>query len=399
MKKKLALLVISAAMAGMALTGCGDKDSSQTVESSATETSATNATNTTIDNSALDTEGSLLDLNCAEYVTLGDYLGVEVTADEIVISDEEVQSSIDDYMNYYLKDEELIEEGSVASGDTIRIDFTGYLDGEAFDGGHGEDYDLTIGSGTFIPGFEDALIGANIGETVMIDVTFPEDYGSADLAGQPAQFEVVLHAIVKTSIPELTEENVGELAEVMGIEASDVASLKQAVRDQLYASAKESSDEEIGLKVQEAVYQNMTVLQTPEFLQNRLYIRMDENYNYYGYMYNQYYGYTDIYDGATFLNAMQGIPVEEYSDYLMGEAGKYADMYAGFQQIADAEGISVTEEDAMNEINQVYAEYGYESVDDFLQYVTVDAFRDDLMFQTVLEYLVEKANVSYTVAQ
>lgn len=403
MKKKIALVMMMMATAGFSLSGCGDEDKTATQESvsaveSTTETaSASNtAAANTIDTSTLNTEGSLSGLNCADYVTIGEYKGLEVSVKEPVVTDEDVDTTINDYISYYMSEENLITEGSVKEGDTVRIDYVGTKDGVAFDGGTAEGYDLTIGSGAFIPGFEDGLVGVTVGETVTLDLTFPETYSNnPDLAGQLTQFEVTVHAIVETTVPELTEDMVEELAGYMAVEATDIASLRTAVYDQLYEAQVSAADEEAGFQVQEAAYANMTVTDTPEFLKNRLYIRMDSNYNYYAYMYSSY-GYTEITDAPSYLYYMYGVDPADYSTYLMDMAADYANQYVGFQQIAELEGLLVTDEEAMTEIENEYANYGYESVEAFLELVTLDEYKDDMMFERVLQFLTENANVVYT---
>ncbi len=397
MKKKMALIVLMSSVIGMSFTGCEKEDTTSTQSTEAVETNAgdtseaTGNTSNSINTDELDTEGSLRALTLEDYVTIGDYKGVEVSVPKVVITEEEIDSAINDYLTYYCAEEILEEEGTVENGDTVRIDYVGYMDGEAFEGGTGST-DLMIGSGSFIPGFEESLVGSTVGETVTIDVAFPDPYeNNPDFSGKPAQFDVTIHAKVSQSVPELSEEVVPQIAEAMNVEATDMESLRKAVYDTLFETKDGASKDNIGMEVQKIVYANMTVKDTPEFLKNRLYIRMDSNYNYYGYMYGV--------DGPTFLSYMNGIEPAAYTDYVMTEAADYANQYIGYQQIAEIEGIDVTDEEAMAEMESLYEEYGYESVDDFLQYVSLEEYRDDLMFEKVLQFLIDNAKVTYSEAE
>lgn len=193
---KLLALVLCAGLTMTALTGCGAKDSK-------TETSKTEETST---------DPFIED--AASYIELAEYKTISLKTSEI---DEQLQSQIDSMLESSASYKQ-IKKGKVKDGDTVNIYYVGKMDGEAFDGGSCTEetspsgYDLTIGSGAFIPGFEDALIGEKIGTTVDIDVTFPEEYSSnPDLAGKPAVFTVTLnYKQGKKITPKLTEDFVKE---------------------------------------------------------------------------------------------------------------------------------------------------------------------------------------------
>jgi trigger factor len=145
-------------------------------------------------------------------VTLGKYKGVEVEAADVTVSDEEVEAAI---VREQEKNARTIEvtDRPVKSGDQTVIDFEGFVDGVAFEGGKGTDYPLTIGSGAFIPGFEDALIGAEIGKETDVNVTFPEEYQEKSLAGKPAVFKCTVKSIKEKELPELNDEFASEVSE------------------------------------------------------------------------------------------------------------------------------------------------------------------------------------------
>ena len=145
-------------------------------------------------------------------VTLGDYKGVEVPKTEIAVTDEEVDAEIKKEQDKNARTV-VVEDRAAANGDITTIDFEGFVDGVAFDGGKGTDYALTLGSGTFIPGFEDQIVGANTGDHVEVKVTFPEEYQAKELAGKEAVFQCDVKKIETKEVPELDDEFAKDVSE------------------------------------------------------------------------------------------------------------------------------------------------------------------------------------------
>lgn len=145
-------------------------------------------------------------------VTLGEYKGVEVEKADLSVSDEEIEAELKKEQEKNSRTID-VDDRAVESGDMIKLDFEGFVDGVAFEGGKGENYDLTIGSNSFIPGFEDQLIGAKIDEELDVNVTFPEDYHSKDLAGKAAVFKCTVHSISVKELPQLDDEFAQEVSE------------------------------------------------------------------------------------------------------------------------------------------------------------------------------------------
>ena len=145
-------------------------------------------------------------------VTLGEYKGLEVEVPSTEVTEEEIQAEIDKERekNSRVLD---VDDRAVENGDIIKLDFEGFIDGEAFEGGKSEDYELTIGSGSFIPGFEEQLVGAKIGEEMEVNVTFPEEYHAKDLAGKPAVFKCTVKEIKVKELPEMDDEFAQEVSE------------------------------------------------------------------------------------------------------------------------------------------------------------------------------------------
>lgn len=170
-------------------------------------------------------------------VELGEYKGLEVEEQSVEVTDEEVDQEID---NLREKQAELVlkEEGAVEDGDTVVIDFEGFSDGEAFEGGKGENHSLEIGSGQFIPGFEEQLIGKKIGESTEVELTFPEEYHAEDLAGKDAMFKVDIHEIKYKELPDLDDEFAKDVDE--DVETFD--ELKAKKRKELEEQKKQNNE-------------------------------------------------------------------------------------------------------------------------------------------------------------
>lgn len=151
----------------------------------------------------------IFDISVTPEVTLGDYKSVKVTQESVVVSDADIEAVIAKTLEDYA--ELVIKDGEAVMGDTVVIDFEGFKDDVAFEGGKGENYPLELGSNSFIPGFEEALVGVVVGQSLDVAVTFPDNYGVEDLAGQPVVFKVTVHEIKGKQLPELSDEFVVSL--------------------------------------------------------------------------------------------------------------------------------------------------------------------------------------------
>jgi trigger factor len=185
-------------------------------------------------------------------VTLGDYKGVEVEKVNAEVSEEDLETELkkQQEMNGRLVN---VEDRAIEDGDTAIIDFEGFVDGVAFEGGTGENHNLVIGSGQFIPGFEEQLIGKNAGETLDVNVTFPEPYQSAELAGKDAVFKVEVKGIKVKELPELDDEFAKDTSEFDTLEE-----LKADIKTKMEESAKSQSESATRDRVIDAVVANMT---------------------------------------------------------------------------------------------------------------------------------------------
>ncbi|MBQ9156679.1 MAG: trigger factor [Eubacterium sp.] len=223
------MLMLSAAL----MAGCG---TSKQAEEKTTEIKA-ETENITVDyGKGLNADGTLQDVNAADYITLCKYSGIKIDKKEVTATDDEIQAQVDALMSSYQTTKEITDR-AVKDGDTVNIDYTGKVDDKEFDGGSAQGYDLTIGSKTFIDDFEDQLVGHNPGETVEVKVTFPEDYNSKDLAGKDAVFTTTINYISEKEDAELTDDFVKKnLTATYGF--TSVKDMKKQIKDNLENNKK-----------------------------------------------------------------------------------------------------------------------------------------------------------------
>ena len=372
--RKAALAAVCAALFGAFAAGCAktEEDPAETVQESAGESAAEDGTAAAEDYGP---EAYLNGITVSDYVTLGDYKGVKVSVDAAVVTDE----YLDSYIDYVLQSNMLTTEVTdrpVQEGDIVNIDYEGKIDGVAFDGGTAEGYDLAIGSGSFIDGFEDGLIGAETGETRDVEVTFPEDYHGTDVAGKDAVFTVTVNSISVETLPELTDEFVQGL----GVGAETVEEYRQYAYDLLMEEQQANHDAEAEMAVLETVMNNAELQDPPEDMTNRYYSRLIDNMNYYASMYG--------YDLETFLS-LNGTSEET----IMESARNAAKQLITMQAIAEAEGIEVTDEELDEEIEANAVSMGYEDADAYREALDAEGYREYMLTEKVLDFLLENAEV------
>lgn len=304
-------------------------------------------------------------------VELGDYKGLEVEEESTDVTDEEVNEAIDALRN---QQAELVvkEEGTVANGDTAVIDFEGFLDGEAFDGGKGDNYSLEIGSGQFIPGFEEELIGSKSGEDTEVKVTFPEDYHEASLAGKEATFKVTVHEIKTKEVPELDDEFAKDQ------DAESVEDLKSKKREELEASKKQTAENAKREALLEQASENAKV-DIPDSMVATETDRMVQEFEQ--------------------RLQMQGMTLELYSQF----SGQSEDDLRGqmkenavarvktnlvLEAIYEKENLQVTEEDINKELEKMAEVYSTE-IEQLKQMLggNTEMIEEDLKFRKAIEFL------------
>ena len=232
MQRRTVLAVLIAAAIGVSVIGCANKNK-DTGAGPAAETENTDGVNA----------ADLAEINQSEYISVPKDLSVlDIKAKEgagAEISDEEIEKELETYRSYASYFEEVTDRDTVQSGDYVNIDFTGTCEGKEFAGGTAADYDLEIGSGAFISGFEDQLIGVKKGNTVDVKCTFPKDYFETELAGKDAVFKTTVNKIEKRVDPELTDKVVADIGitDADGNPISTVDSLRTYIRNYLTAKA------------------------------------------------------------------------------------------------------------------------------------------------------------------
>ena len=319
-------------------------------------------------------------IKASDYVELPDYSSIPVTAEKSEISDTLVDSYVDYYVSIDTKTEEVTDRDEVRSGDIVNIDYEGKKDGVAFDGGTASSYDLTIGSGTFIDGFEDGLIGHKVGETLDLDLTFPEDYSAEDLAGQDVVFTVTINSISQSVPSELTDEWVVSQG-ISGVETVD--EYKAYVKSYLESQAQSSYESELEEQIISYLEDNAVFKQDlPAELTERFLNTYNENIE----AYAQNYGL----DRDSFMILYYGAEEDAVDDTIREMAEGTAKEYVILQAVADKEKLNVGDSEFKTALSTLAASYGYSSVDEFKENEDAEAYREYLMTENVLEFLRDK---------
>ena len=305
-------------------------------------------------------------------IKLGDYKAIEYKIEDVKVEDKEVDDQIATLLNNKA-DLELKEDGEVEDGDTAVIDFEGFLNGETFEGGKGENYDLTIGSNTFIPGFEPQLIGMKSEETKDINVTFPEDYQAENLKGKEVVFKVTVHEIKKKVLPELNDEFVKEL-KYENVNTVDELKeyTKNRILDQKKYSAEQAANDDLTNKLADIVE-----VEIPEIM-----IKSEED--------NMVANYEQrlAQQGLQLQQFLQitGQTVEQLKESMKDEAVKRIKVSLGLAEISKLENIEVSDEDLEKEYTNLSTMYGM-PVEDIKKYILNSDLKADLKIQKALDVL------------
>ncbi len=316
----------------------------------------------------------------SKYVELGEYKGIEYTKTVAEVSDEDIQDELDSFVSGLSETEEITDR-AVENGDIANIDFVGTMDGEEFEGGSGEEYDLTIGSNTFIEGFESGLIGHNIGEEVSLDLTFPEDYNSEDLAGKDVNFKVTINSISVKNTPELTDALVKENTDYDTIDA-----YKDSIREELETSNKESAEQQAKSDIFNKVVENSKINGYDEDEVKQLVDDEFDNFKQTAQTYESYgYSYEDVL-------AANGYETEdELKEGITEYVKNYLNQKMVLYCIADKEGIKVTSEETDKKVQEYMDTYQVETKEEVYDYLGDDYFEVAILSEKVIDFLVENA--------
>lgn len=310
-------------------------------------------------------------------VTLGEYKGIDAPKKRITVKKSEIEEEVQKQQEANAR-EITIEDRPVKDGDITTIDYSGSVDGEKFEGGTAEDQTLVIGSGQFIPGFEEQLVGASIGDDVEVKVTFPTEYHASDLAGKDAIFEVKVKGIKEKELPALDDEFASEVSEFETMEEFE-ADIKEKIREQKKEAAKterenlivDTAVENASMDIPEAMIEEQVQQMTEEFSQ-RL--------SYQGLNLEQYLQFT-------------GMDAQKFADDMKPQAEKRIQTRLTLEAIVKAEGIEATEEEFKAELEKMAAQYQMEveKIEGIIQGSQKDQMMDDIAVQKAVDFLVSEA--------
>ena len=311
-------------------------------------------------------------------VTLGEYKGIEVQKADMTVTDQDVEDAVRRELE---KDSRLVAvtDRAAKDGDTVKIDFDGSVDGVAFDGGKGENYPLQLGSGSFIPGFEDQIVGHNAGDAFDVEVTFPEDYHAKELAGKAAVFKTVLHEIQTREVPELTDA----YADDKGFDSVDAfrEDVKQKLTDAKAKSAAAANENAVIGKVVENAE-----IELPEPMVETQVEQMIDDYarrmQSQGLQLDQYMEYT-------------GMTMDKLKEQFHPQAVRNLKTRLTLEKVVEAENIEVSEEAIEAEIKRMAEQYkvDFEKMKEFMTEDDKKNISMDLKIQEAVDFLVAEAKL------
>lgn len=388
--RNIAVTAAAAALVSAAvLSGCSsgsDTAETTTAAESETETESTEAETLSEDAQAI------ADLDPVKpddmgTVKLGDIASLKFNAPEPEVIDED---SVNELISYYLSlgGESAEVDGAAEDGQTVNIDFVGKIDGEEFDGGSSEGYDLVLGSGTFIEGFEDGLLGCKAGDTKTLELTFPEDYTNDELAGKPVTFEVKVNSVTRAlTYEDLTDEIASEYS---GGEYATADEYRAAIREYLEKSALAVAKNEVCINAVNALVESSEVEASDAAVEWAIDVYIQSSDQLFK-TYSQSYGLTGMNGLAEYLES-SGQSYADYRESLKEDARALAEQTAVVDAVAKEQGYEYND-DALKEY---LTDFGYEEQEDTIK----ENNTESALSQTVIQYLVGKyiadnADVTY----
>lgn len=306
------------------------------------------------------------------------YKGVEV--EEVEKPEEVTDEDVENTINATLQSNATIKEitdRAVESGDTATIDFVGKMDGEEFDGGSSTDYPLEIGSGQFIDGFEDSVIGHEIGETYDWNGKFPDNYGNTDLAGKDVVFTITVKSISQTEVPELTDDFVKQVSE----ESTNVKEYKEEVKKQLEEDNEQNYEDSLTQEAWDKVLENTEVKKYPEDEVKEFCDSLIEQYKTAAEYYGQEY--------EDFIETQMGTTVEDFEQQVEDVAKENIKQKMATKAIADKEKIKLDDETYEKELKELADLYGYTDVDSLKEAASEEDLKDIVLNNLVKEWVRE----------
>lgn len=310
-------------------------------------------------------------------VALGEYKGIQVEKAPIEVLDEEIEAEI-------MKERETnartitVDDRAVAQGDMVALDFEGFVDGVPFEGGKGENYDLTIGSGMFIPGFEDQLVGAEIGKEMEVNVTFPEEYGAKELAGKAATFKCTVNGIKVKELPEVNDEFAQEVSEFDTLDEYK-ADIKAKLLKDKEEDAKRAKEDAVITKIIEGAQMEIPDAMV-EFQTEQMMDDFAQRMQYQGISLEQYFQFT-------------GMTEETYKEQMRPRALQNIQSRLVLEAVAKAENIEVSEEELELELAKMADMYktDLEKVKEILPDSQKEEIKKDIAIQKAVDLVAEAA--------
>lgn len=305
-------------------------------------------------------------------VTLGKYTGLKVKKDKVEVTEEEVDKAVKQMQERYI--ENVNKEGKVADGDVAIIDFEGFLDGKAFEGGKGENYSLKIGSHTFIPGFEEQVVGMKKGEEKDIQVTFPEDYHAEDLKGKEVTFKVKVNEVKEQKLPELDKDFFLDLG-MEGIETEE--DLRKQLKENLTVHKENDAENKYMDELLAAAAKN-TKVEIPEIMikeeEDRMLGQYAEHLQMQGITLEQFYQFTNSDESAL-------------RDQMKEEATNRVTYRLMLEEIAIKENIEISDEDADKEATELASKYQMDKEEFLKAFGGLDMIKYDYKMRQAMETL------------
>lgn len=307
-------------------------------------------------------------------VKLGDYKGLNVEKDDTVVTDEDVQEELKGMQN---RQAELVvkEEGAIENGDTVVLDFEGFVDGEAFEGGKAENYSLEVGSGSFIPGFEEQLVGLEAGAEKDVEVTFPEEYHAEDLAGKPAVFKVKIHEIKAKELPALDDEFAKDVDEEVETLAELTEKTKKRLEEAKENEAEGKLREELVAKASENAEVDIPQAMVDTEL-DRMMKEFEQRLQMQGMNLELYFQFS-------------GQDEDALKEQMKEDAAKRVKSNLTLEAIAAAENLQVSDEEVEEELSKMAEAYNM-PIENIKQAIgSTEAMKEDLKVRKAIDFLVE----------
>ena len=306
-------------------------------------------------------------------VSVKDYKGIEAEKDEVSVSAEEVEAELTRMQNRNAR--QVSVEREAKKGDVVNLDFEGFVDGVAFEGGKGEKFDLELGSGMFIPGFEEQLEGKNVGEECDVNVTFPEEYAEKTLAGKPAVFKCKINEIKENQKPELDDEFAKDVSEF-----DTIAELKADIEKKQLETKTASADSAFQERVMDKVIENLEA-DIPEAMVETQLDRIADDFSYRLAMQGMEF--------ESYLK-MTGIDMNQFRSVFTPQALRQVKIRLALEKIAELEGMDITEEDLNAEFDKL-AENNKMDIEKVKELLAADDLKADMLCQKANDFVIANA--------